>query len=85
MFPYNSAAPYQQYNGYGATLVSPLVAGLMTPEMLACIKQKQAELGRNLTADEVQACRSGGGGIPLWAWIAGGAVLAGGAYYFLTR
>lgn len=81
MFPYNSAAPYQQYNGMGA---SPLKLSL-SPAFLPCIQEQQAKLGRKLTSEEVQACLKGGTGIPLWVWIAGGAVLAGAGYWFFVR
>lgn len=71
MFPYNPGAPYQQYNGFG-----------LTPE------QVRAQVMANLAAGQVirmPVKQQASGGIPLWVWIAGGAVLAGAGYWFFVR
>lgn len=75
------------YQAFGAD--RRMLGPLMSQETAACLRARQAELGRTLTLDEVRACMTNGSATGTGTWIAIGAgfvVLAGvGVYLYKKR
>jgi hypothetical protein len=90
--------PTTYRSSYGAAPAAAMAA--FSPATIACMQQeikaraqgRKANTAQCMAYQQPMAARQGqivepsGGGIPTWAWIAGGLALAGGAaYYFFAR
>lgn len=62
--------------GFGAT---PTLHFNLDPRLVECLRQQ------GTWDPSSQTCSVGGGGIPTWAFIAGGALIIGGAAWYLLK